>query len=212
MLVLPAAAQTRQQPWADGPRSSWLPPRAQLPGLIGCPNYNVPAAPRPCCATTDRRTSFTPHDGRQLGRGAGHLNMGRIARAAALPGRGLNLSLVGKALVGPFVRGYGKAGTTWHTKPPPTSGNRRRRARVRPVRGSWRELRLHPAAPRRHRSTATPVSRARRDPVRSTSLGLQYRHDYGLRRAVNAACRKARGRIFCGVVTRPGRRRAPSGR
>ena len=185
-LVSPVVAQT--QPGGDFPRSSWVPAagRSHLGLTLGRSSYNLPCGSIAfTCDDSDR--SLRLHAGAMVGNfwgvELGYLNMGRIARAGGdTKAQGLNLSLVGKAPLARSFGVFGKVGTTYgrtETTSLAASGI---------TSGSDRGFGLSYGAgvsfdftPRlsatvEWESNDFRFSGSGRDPVRSTSLGLQYRY------------------------------------
>lgn len=192
LWVLPVAAQTQPGgatgPGPDSPRSSWLPSaaRSYLGLNLGRSQYNLPCGSIAFhCDDTDR--SVRLYAGTMVGNfwgvELGYLNMGRIARAGGeTRAQGLNLSLVGKAPLGRSFGVLGKVGTTYgRTETSALAGSGI-------IAGDERGFGLSYGAgvsfdftPRlsatlEWESNDFRFAGSGRDPVRSTSLGLQYRY------------------------------------
>ncbi|NPC54672.1 outer membrane beta-barrel protein [Caenimonas soli] len=190
-LAAPVAAQVAVGP--DGtavgpaPRGAWLPGGRSYLGLnLGRSRYNI------SCGTTallcdDSERSVQLYTGTMIGNfwgvELGYLNMGRIARAGGeTRSQGLNLSLVGKTQLTPSLRLFGKVGTTYGRSE--TSAL----AASSIVTGSEQGFGLSYGAgvsfdftPRLSATLEWDSNDFRfpggaRDPVRSTSLGLQFRY------------------------------------
>jgi OmpA-OmpF porin, OOP family len=189
--VLPAAAQVTDGtigPGARNPRNMWLPAtgRTYLGLNLGRSRYNLP-----CGSTTflcdDSDRSVHLYAGRMIGDfwgvEMGYLSMGRIPRAGGeTHAQGLNLSLVGKAPLGNSFGVFGKFGTTWGRAESSSLASSGVAA------GSDRGFGLSVGAgvsydftPRLSATLEWDSNDFRfagtgRDPVRSTSLGLQFRY------------------------------------
>jgi OOP family OmpA-OmpF porin len=191
-LPAPVAAQVAAgadgSPAADAaPRGAWLPGSKTYLGLnLGRSRYNV------SCGTTallcdDSDRSAQLYAGTMIGNfwgvEMGYLNMGRIARAGGeTRAQGLNLSLVGKARVARSLGVFGKVGTTYGRSE--TSAL----AASSIATGTEHGFGLSYGAgvsfdftPRLSAtlewdSTDFRFAGGGRDPVRSTSLGLQFRY------------------------------------
>jgi OmpA-OmpF porin, OOP family len=192
-LWLPATAQVttttplKQQPaYADPPRGAWLPGGRSYLGLqpsrsrldISCGTSTLICSDKDVPAQLYAGTMV----GKFWGVEMGYLNMGRQPGAGAeRRAQGLNLSLVGNAPVVPSLRVFGKVGTTYG--PTDTSPA----AAYSIAAGSdgfglsfggglsfdfTRRL----SATVEWESNDFRFAGSGRDPVRSTSLGLQYRY------------------------------------
>jgi OmpA-OmpF porin, OOP family len=113
----------------------------------------------------------------------GYLNMGRIARAGGeTRAQGLNLSLVGKTQVAPSLRVFGKVGTTYGRSE--TSALAASSIATGSEHGFGLSYGAGMSFDFTPRLSATlewdsndfRFSGGGRDPVRSTSLGLQFRY------------------------------------
>jgi OmpA-OmpF porin, OOP family len=186
-LVLPVAAQT--QPGTAGADKSriWLPgPGRSYLGLnLGRSRYNLPCGSASLlCEDTDR--SMQLYTGAMIGDfwgvELGYLNMGRIARAGGdTSATGLNLRLVGKAPVG-RLGVFGKVGTTYGRSESSTlAGSGIATGFDRgfgPSYGAGVSFDFTPrvSATLEWDSNDFRFAGSGRDPVRSTSLGLQIRY------------------------------------
>ena len=185
-LVWPVAAQT--QPSGASTRSSWLPAagRSYLGLNVGRSNYNIPCGSIAfTCDDKDRalRLYAGTMPGNFWGVELGYLNMGRIARAGGeTKAQGLNLSLVGKAPIGQSFGVFGKIGTTWgRTETTSLAGSGITAGTDRGFGLSYGAGVSFDFTPRlsavvEWESNDFRFSGAGREPVRSTSLGLQYRY------------------------------------
>lgn len=191
-LPVPAAAQLAA--WSENtpavspaPRGAWLPDGKSYLGLnLGRSRYNISCSTTALlCDDTDRSAQL--YAGTMIGNfwgvELGYLNMGRIARLGGeTRAQGLNLSLVGKAQVAPSLRVFGKVGTTYGRSE--TSAL----AASSIATGSEHGFGLSYGAglsfdftPRLSATLEWDRNDFRfagggRDPVRSTSLGLQFRY------------------------------------
>ena len=169
------------------PRGAWLPGTRSYLGLnLGRSKYNL------SCGTTallcdDSGRSAQVYAGTMVGNfwgvEMGYLNLGRVPRAGGeTRAQGLNASLVGKARLGQSVGLFGKVGTTYgRTETSAIGANSI-------TMGSGQGFGLSMGAgvsfdftPRLSAtlewdSTDFRFSGGVREPVRSTSLGLQYRY------------------------------------
>lgn len=190
-LVLPAAAQTPAGsggPGTESARSSWLPPagRSYLGLNLGRSRYTLP------CGSTaflcdDRDRSVQLHAGNMTGDfwgvELGYLDMGRIARGGGdTRARGLNLSLIAKAPVARSFGVFGKVGTTYgRTETSSVSGSGIKPGTEHGFGLSYGAGVSYDFTPRLSAvlewdSNDFHFAGSGRDPVRSTSLGLQYRY------------------------------------
>lgn len=191
-LTVPVAAQVVVD--SDGspavgtpPRGAWLPGGKSYLGLnLGRSRYNISCGTTALlCDDTDRSTQF--YAGTMIGNfwgvELGYLNMGRIARAGGeTRAQGLSLSLVGKAQLMRSLGVFGKVGTTYGRSE--TSAL----AASSITTGSGQGFGLSYGAgvsfdftPRLSATLEWDSHDFRfagggRDPVRSTSLGLQFRY------------------------------------
>jgi opacity protein-like surface antigen len=184
-LALPLAAQT---PSADSPRSSWLPaPGRSYLGLnLGRSNYNIPCGSISLlCDDTDRSVKLYAGTmvGNFWGVELGYINMGRVARAGGeTKAQGLNLSLVGKAPLARSFGVFGKVGTTYgRTETSAIAGSGITAGDGRGFGLSYGAGVSYDFTPRlsavlEWESNDFRFAGSGRDPVRSTSLGLQYRY------------------------------------
>jgi len=186
--TLGAPALAQQSAPTTSASSSWIPgPGKSYLGLsVGRSKYDLP-----CGATTftcdSSATSANLYAGTMIGNfwGAevGYVDMGSVARAGGdTRARGLNLSLVGRAPIGASFGVFGKLGTTYgrtETSSALSSGI---------ANGSENGFGLSYGAgvswdfsPKLSATLAWDshdfhFAGGVRDPVRSTSLGLQYRY------------------------------------
>lgn len=193
-LVLPAGAQTQPQAPA-GPGiavgnlgSSWLPgtSRSYLGLNLGRSSQVPCGSIALLCDDTDRMARLYAGTmvGNFWGVELGLLDTGRLARAGGLAGaQGLNLSLVGKAPLARSVGIYGKFGTTLgRGNAPALAGSGLPSAGLARGFGLSYGAGLSVAVTPRLSATLEWESNDFRfagsagDPVRSTSLGLQYRY------------------------------------
>jgi len=188
----PAAAQAAFGPDSASvlgiaPRGAWLPGSRSYLGLnLGRSRYNVSCGTTALlCDDSDRPAELYAGTmvGNFWGVELGYLNMGRIARESAeTRAQGLNLSLVGKAQVARSLRVFGKVGSTYGRSETAAL------AASSIAAGSEQGFGLSYGAGVSYdftpRLSATleldsndfRFSGVGRDPVRSTSLGLQYRY------------------------------------
>jgi OmpA-OmpF porin, OOP family len=192
-LPVPAAAQvvSSQENNASflgiAPRGAWLPGSRSYLGLnLGRSRYNVSCSTTALlCDDSDRPAEVYAGTmvGNFWGVELGYLNMGRIARESGeTRAQGLNLSLVGKAQVAPSLRVFGKVGSTYGRSETAAL------AASSIATGSEQGFGLSYGAgvsyditPRLSATLELDSNDFRfagggRDPVRSTSLGLQYRY------------------------------------
>lgn len=194
-LVLPVAAQTQPSggipggyPATESARSPWLPPagRSYLGLNLGRSNYNIPCGSIAfLCDDSDRAVRLYAGTmvGNFWGVELGYLNMGRIARAGGeTRGQGLNLSLVGKAPLARSFGVFGKVGTTYgRTETSALAGSGIAAGDERGFGLSYGAGVSFDFTPRlsavlEWESNDFRFTGSGRDPVRSTSLGLQYRY------------------------------------
>jgi OOP family OmpA-OmpF porin len=191
-LAQPVSAQT--QPGGagasatDSSHNSWWPAggHSYLGLNLGRSHYNLPCGNIALlCDDTDRSVQL--YAGRMIGNfwgvELGYLDMGRIARAGGeTRARGLNLSLVGKAPLGRSFGVFGKVGTTYgrtETSALASSGLAAGSANGFGLSyGAGVSFDFTPrlSATVEWDSNDFRFSGTGRDPVRSTSLGLQYRY------------------------------------
>jgi OmpA-OmpF porin, OOP family len=187
-LALPVAAQT--QPGRAGADKSriWLPgPGRSYLGLnLGRSRYNLPCGSASLLCDDSNR-SVQLYTGTMVGDfwgvELGYLNMGRIARAGGeTSATGLNLRLVGKAPLGRSFGVFGKVGTTFGRAESSTlaasgiaPGSERG---FGPSYGAGLSYDFNPrvSATLEWDSNDFRFAGTGRDPVRSTSLGLQIRY------------------------------------
>jgi hypothetical protein len=190
-LVLPVAAQTLpvgSGPGIDKPRNVWLPgPGRTYLGLnVGRSRYNLPCGSVTLlCDDTDRSVQLYAGTmvGDFWGVQLGYLNMGRIARGGGeTSARGLNLSLVGKAPLGRSFGVFGRAGTTYgRTESSALAGSGVATGSDHGFGLSYGAGVSFDFTPRLSATLEWDSNDFRfagtgRDPVRSTSLGLQFRY------------------------------------
>lgn len=192
-LVSPVWAQTQPQaptgPGLSNLRSSWLPgtSRSYLGLNLGRSNYQLPCGSIALlCDDTDR--SMRLYAGTMLGNfwgvELGYLDTGRVARLGGVAGaQGLNLSLVGKAPLARSIGVYGKVGTTLgrgETSAFAGSGVRapgfERGFGLSYGAGVSVAFTPRLSATLEFESNDFRFAGSVGDPVRSTSLGLQYRY------------------------------------
>jgi opacity protein-like surface antigen len=182
-LVLPVAAQT--QPGSDSPSTSLLPAasRSYLGLNLGRSNYNLPCGSIAfLCDDSDRSVQLYAGTmvGDFWGVELGYLNMGRIARAGGETRA--KLSLVGKAPLGRSFGVFGKVGTTWGRTETSVmgasgiAGGTERGFGLSYGAGVSYSFTPRLSAVLEWDSNDFRFSGSGRDPVRSTSLGLQYRY------------------------------------
>lgn len=178
-LWVPAAAQTVGSSWLGNGRS-------YLGLNLGRSHYGVDCGGTAfVCDTSDRSVKITAGamPGNYWGVEVGYLDLGTIARAGGkTKAQGLNVSVVGKAPVAQQFSVFGKVGATYgrtETSSASTSGI---------AAGTEHGLGLSYGAglswdftPRlsavlEWESNDFRFANGGRDPVRSTSLGLQYRY------------------------------------
>ena len=178
-LWLPAAAQTTS--------SSWFGTGHNYLGLnLGRSHYGVDCGGTALvCDTSDRSVKVTAgamasdYWGVELG----YMDLGRIARAGGkTKAQGLNLSLVGKAPVVQQFSVFGKVGTTYGRTETSAAVGSGVAAGTRHGLGlsygagvSW-DFTPRLSATLEWDSNDFRFASGGRDPVRSTSLGLQYRY------------------------------------
>jgi OmpA-OmpF porin, OOP family len=186
-LSLPVAAQT-QPGGADSARTSLVPAasRSYLGLNLGRSNYNIPCGNLTLlCDDSDR--SVRLYAGTMVGDfwgvELGYINMGRVARAGGdTRAQGLNLSMVGKAPVARSFGVFGKVGTTWgRTESSALAGSGIASGSERGFGLSYGAGVSYDFTPRlsailEWESHDFRFAGSGRDPVRSTSLGLQYRY------------------------------------
>jgi OOP family OmpA-OmpF porin len=169
------------------PRGGWLPGGKSYLGLnLGRSRYSVSCGTTALlCDDTDRSAQL--YAGTMIGNfwgvELGYLNMGRIARAGGeTRAQGLNLSLVGKTQVAPSLRVFGKVGTTYGRSE--TSALAASSIATGSEHGFGLSYGAGMSFDFTPRLSATlewdsndfRFSGGGRDPVRSTSLGLQFRY------------------------------------
>jgi OmpA-OmpF porin, OOP family len=186
-LPLCVSAQSQGGLAANAAFNAWSPPGGQ--GQLGL-SLGKSRVSLPCtgiaflCDDRDRATQLAagPRVGGFWGLEMSHLNLGNVAHAAgaATQAQGLNLSLVGKAPLGQSLKLYGRVGTTWGRAD--TSANAGAFA-LRSEQGfgfSYGAGLSYDITPRLSATLEWDSNDFRfgggRDPVRSTSLGLQFRY------------------------------------
>lgn len=186
--VLPAVAQAQAADDAGTPNTSLLPSarRSYLGLNLGRSHYNLRCGSTSfLCDDTDN--SVHVYAGTMVdnfwGVELGYLNMGRIARAGGdTRAQGLNLSLVGKAPLGRSFGVFGKVGTTYgrtETSALASSGiaaGTERGFGLSYGAGVSYDFTPRLSATLQWDSHDFRFAGSGRDPVRSTSLGLQYRY------------------------------------
>jgi OmpA-OmpF porin, OOP family len=186
-LALPVAAQTQPTAGADKSRI-WLPgPGRSYLGLnLGRSRYNLPCGSASLLCDDSNR-SVQLYTGTMVGDfwgvELGYLNMGRIARAGGeTSATGLNLRLVGKAPLGRSFGVFGKVGTTYGRAESSTLSSSVIAAGAErgfgPSYGAGLSYDFNPrvSATLEWDSNDFRFAGTGRDPVRSTSLGLQIRY------------------------------------
>lgn len=167
---------------------TWLPGGKSYLGLsLGRPRYHVACATTSMlCDDKDRPAQF--YAGRMLGDFWGaelsYLNMGRLGRDGVAESRaqGLNLSVLGKAQLGPSLEVFGKVGTTYsRTETAPLAAITIGTGSSQGFGLSWGGGVSYEFSPRLSAKLEWESHDMRfggggRDPLRSTSLGLQYRY------------------------------------
>jgi OmpA-OmpF porin, OOP family len=182
---LPAAAQTSAGP---GPEIGSLKPGrgSQAIGLnIGRSDYGAGCGLLPGCEDGDRsvrlygRSMVTDNFGAELGL----LDMGRIdLGGGSTRAQGINLSLVGRLPLWDALSAYGKVGTTYgHTSTSVSAGSGLRGGSENGFGLSYGAGLSWDFSPRisavlEWDSHDFRFANGGRDPVRATSLGLQYRY------------------------------------
>ena len=193
VFCLPAAAQLQaaataaanEADTAAPPRGAWLPGGRNYLGLnLGRSRYSISCPPTsPLCDDSDRSAQL--YAGRMIGNfwgvELGYLNLGRVGLPTGeAKAQGLNLSVVGKTQLSPSIRLFGKLGTTYGR----TETSRSSSALAGSEQGfglSYGGGLAFDFTPRLSATLAWDSNDLRmpgggRDPVRSTSLGLQYRY------------------------------------
>lgn len=187
--LLPGTIAYSQTGGASSSQNSWWPaPGRSYLGLnLGRSRYNVPCGTTVTllCDNTDRSvqlyagTAVADFWGVELG----YVNMGRIDRAGGTTrAQGLNLSLVGKAPLWRSFGVFGKVGTTYgRTETSAASNSGIAAGKDRGFGLSYGAGVSYDFTPRLSATLEWDSHDFRfagsgRDPVRSTSLGLQYRY------------------------------------
>jgi len=180
------AISSASEPLAP-PRGSWLPGTRSYLGLsLGRSRQEISCATASLlCERQEGPTQLFAGTmlGNFWGVELGYVDMGRLARA---PGDsrapGLNLSLVGKAQMSRSLNVFGKVGTTYGRAEPPslfssaiTAGSGQG-AGLTYGAGLSFDFTPRLSATLEWESTGMRLPGGQRDPVRSTSLGLQYRY------------------------------------
>ena len=185
---VPASVPAPRAPYlGDPPRGAWLPGGRSYLGLnLGRSRYSAPCATTSLlCEDKDRPTEL--YMGTMIGNFWGvemaYLNTPRIARGGTeARTQGLNLSLVGKARLADSLNVFGRVGTTYGR--PDTSvlgassGAFPSEQGFGLSFGGGLSLDVTPRLSARLEwdSNDLRFSGSGREPVRSTSLGLQYRY------------------------------------
>lgn len=188
VCVLPVAAQivaplTAGASLAQGPpRGVWLSPGRSYLGLnLGRSRYQPGCEGTALlCAESDRPTEIflgtmaTNFWGVELG----YMNLERLAPGVGETRQGLSLSLVGKTRMGPSVGLFGKVGARSDTSVLGASGSLTTGQGIGLSYGAGLSLDFSPrfSASLEWDSNDFRFAGGSRDPVRSTSLGLQFRY------------------------------------
>lgn len=170
---------------ADPPRGQWLPGSRSYLGLqLGRTRNETACAPTALvCGDTERPAQL--YTGTMVGKFWGvemaYLSTGRMARAGGESrAQGLNFSLVGKTQLAPSVGVFGKIGTTYgrtETSPLVTSLSSGHEQGFGLSVGAGLSFDFTPRLSATLEWDRNDFRFADgRDPVRSTSLGLQYRY------------------------------------
>jgi hypothetical protein len=176
-----SAPQARELP----PRGEWLPGSRSYLGLnLGRATTSISCPPTsPLCDDSRPAQLFAgTMIGNFWGVELGYLNTGPIVLATgSARAQGLNVSLVGKTQVGPSIRVFGKVGTTYGRTEALASTPGALRAGEQGFGLSMGGGLSFDVSPRLSATLAWDSTDFRlpggaRDPVRSTSLGLQYRY------------------------------------
>lgn len=191
-LCGPAAAQVLVGPQTDSAvhsatRNAWLPGARSYLGLnLSRSRYSVPCGTTSLlCDNSDRAAQL--YAGTMIGNfwgiELGYLNMGRMDRAGGqIRAQGLNLSVVGKAQVARSLGVFGKVGTTYGRSE--TFALAASSVATGAENGFGLSFGAGVSVDFTPRLSATlewdsndfRFAGGGRDPVRSTSLGLQYRY------------------------------------
>jgi OOP family OmpA-OmpF porin len=184
-----AQAQTGAASAADGAAGrSFLPARGQsYIGLsLGRSRYSAPCGPAAfSCDSTDNSVQISAGSmvGNFWGVELAYLDMGRIGRGGGTTrAQGLNLSLVGRAPVWQALGVFGKLGTTYgRTETSAAVGSSLATGSERGFGLSYGAGVSYDFTPRLSATLAWDshdfhFAGSGRDPVRSTSLGLQYKY------------------------------------
>lgn len=180
-LALPAAAQGDNRTGMRGPGTG----RHSIGLNLGTARYQVGCGLLPGCDTTDRSVYLYGRSMRSdiWGAELGLLDLGRIERGgASTSARGINLSLVGRAPFGTSLSGYGKLGVSYGR----TSTSALAGSGITPGREngfgvsyglglSW-DFSPRMSAVVEWDSYDLRFAGGIREPVRATSLGLQFRY------------------------------------
>jgi len=184
--LLPAMVAYSQT--AGSHSSSWPGAGHSYLGLnLGRSHYNVPCGTNVSLLCDDTDRSVQLYGGTAVsgfwGVELGYLNMGRIGRAGGTTrAQGLNLSLVGKAPLGRSFGVFGKVGTTYgRTESSALSSSGIAAGNDHGFGLSYGAGMSFDFTPRLSATLQWDSNDFRfagsgRDPVRSTSLGLQYRY------------------------------------
>ncbi len=182
-----AAAQTSSGSSSSATGGDWFgKPRGYLGLSLGRSRYSVDCGGVAfVCDKSDQSVKVTAGamSGNFWGVELGYLDLGRIARAGGTTkAQGLNLSLVGKAPVGWQFSVFGKVGATYgRTETSALAGSGIAAGTERGMGLSYGAGVSYDFTPRLSATLEWDSNDFRfasggRDPVRSTSLGLQYRY------------------------------------
>lgn len=182
----PASAQASGGAGASAAGGNWFNPRGSLGLGVSRSHYGVDCGGVAfVCDTSDQSVKVTASamSGNFWGVELGYLDLGRIARAGGTTkAQGLNLSLVGKAPVGWQFSVFGKVGATYgRTETSTLAGSGIAAGTERGMGLSYGAGVSYDFTPRLSATLEWDSNDFRfasggRDPVRSTSLGLQYRY------------------------------------
>lgn len=182
-----ASAQTSAGSSSSATGADWFgTPRGYLGLSLGRSRYSVDCAGTAfVCDKSDQAVKVTAGamSGNFWGVELGYLDLGRIARAGGTTkAQGLNLSLVGKAPIGWQFSVFGKVGATYGRTETSTragsgiAGGTERGMGLSYGAGVSYDFTPRLSATLEWDSNDFRFASGGRDPVRSTSLGLQYRY------------------------------------